>query len=251
MYFFKKAWPFAVAAIIVGVGAFVFGRVNKPPSQITIYKQVTPTPKAQENAIETSEEVVENQISDPVRAQTPLHVAADMDGTDREAATSAAEENHGETTGETTVPHITKDVVPPELSREAMERRREEAMKEKQILEIVEELRTYADRDVSPEESIRVIELQEELLRIQQERGLLHQEGGNTFETLDYLKFSAAHVTEDGRFPTAQGTRLLEKLSNLGPDTPEKQTVLEHLTQVLNTAIENGDEYFQVDPNQQ
>ena len=200
MYFLKKAWPFVLAAIVVSVGAFVFGRANKPPSVVTIYKQVTPTQKAGKNAIDTSEKAVENQVSPPVRVQTPLHVTGSED------VTFVTEGNHSETT---TVPHVTKGAVPPELSREVMERHHEDAMKEKQVLEIMGELRTYANRDISREESTRVIELQEKLVRIQQERGLLYREGGNTFETLDYLKFSAAHITEDGRFPTVQGHAFL------------------------------------------
>ena len=30
MYFLKKVWIFAIAAIVVGVGVFFFGRANKP-----------------------------------------------------------------------------------------------------------------------------------------------------------------------------------------------------------------------------
>lgn len=34
MHFLKKGWPFVFAAIVVSIGAFIFGRAQKPPAPV-------------------------------------------------------------------------------------------------------------------------------------------------------------------------------------------------------------------------
>ena len=118
MYFLKKAWPFVVAAIVVSIGAFVLGRVNKPePSVVTIYKEVAPTPESNEAQRSTAE--VAGHVPTPPESmagtghdrRTPI----ELRGTEGEAVPSDAEGNtKGSVVAEGTTPRNTKGVVPPE-----------------------------------------------------------------------------------------------------------------------------------------
>lgn len=246
MYFLKKGLPFAMAAIVVGVGAFFWGRTNKPGPPVTIYKAVQPVPKANE-AQNTRAGVADHVYTESTsetghRSRSPIELRE----TEGEEITSNAEDDTNKSmVGEEPTPHIAKGEVPPELSREAMERRHEEYRQQQRVLEIMEEIRGYANNSVtSREDTLRVLELQEELLRIQQERGLLDQTSGDVFKFLEFSKIAATHTTDDGRFPTAKAAVLIEGIRDLTPDSPEKQVALERLNQVVATAMENGDAYF-------
>ena len=248
MYFLKKVWIFAMAAIVVGVGAFFWGRTNKPGPPVTIYKAVQPAPKA--SAVQNTRAEVADHVHIPPestsetghRSRSPIEVRE----TEGEKTTSNAEgDTNKSMVGEEPTPHIAKDEVPPELSREAMERRHEDYRQQQRVLEIMEEIRGYANNSVtSREDTLRVLELQEELLRIQQARGLLDQTGGDVFKFLEFSKIAATHTTDDGRFPTAKASVLIEGIRYLTPGSPEKQVALERLNQVVATAMENGDKYF-------
>ena len=252
MYFLKKVWIFAIAAIAVGVGAFFFSRANKPGSPVTIYKVVQPTPKANE-AQNTRAEVADHVYIPPEstsEAGHRGHSPIEHRETEGEEGTSNVEgDTNKSMVGEEPTPHIDKGEVPPELSREAMERRHEEYRQQQRVLEIVEEMKRYANNSVnSREDNLRILELQQELLRIQQERGLLDdQTGGDVFKAHEFLKTALTHTTDDGRFPTAKASVLIEGIREHTPDSPEKQVALERLNRVVATAIENGDAYF--DPN--
>lgn len=252
MLFWKKVWIFALVAVIVCVIGFIFGRSQAPEVPGTIYKTVeTPQREIDHRAQDI---ITEAGKQAPQTPDTPQGVKSEpeetvLDETDSDAFNSFSVERDGEMTeGGVATPDDAKREVPPELSSEAMEELHREAAFETRIREIQSELSTFANRDISNEEFLHVIELQEELLSIQKERGLLHQEGGDVSATFDHFKFTAQHMTEDGRFPTRHGQRLLEGIRSTGPDTPEKQQAMEHLTRVLNIAIENGDEYFKLDP---
>ena len=246
MYFLKKVWIFAMAAIVVGVGAFFFGRTSKLGPPVTIYKAVQPAPKANE-AQNTRAGVVDHVYTESTsetshRGRSPIELRE----TEGEEITSNAEDDTNKSmVGEEPTPHIAKGEVPPELSREAMERRHEEYRQQQRVLEIMEEIRGYANNSVtSREDTLRVLELQEELLRIQQARGLLDQTDGDVFKFLEFSKIAATHTTDDGRFPTAKASVLIEGIRDLTPGSPEKHVALERLNQVVATAMENGDEYF-------
>ncbi|MDE0684790.1 MAG: hypothetical protein OXI63_17870 [Candidatus Poribacteria bacterium] len=248
MYFLKKAWLFAMAAIVVGVGVFFFGRANKPGPPVTIYKAVQPAPKA--NVTQNTRAEVADHVYIPPestsevghRGRSPIELRE----TEGEEVTSNAEgDTNKSMVGEEPTPHLAKGEVPPELSREAMERRHEDYRQQQRVLEIMEEIRGYANNSVTNrEDTLRVLELQEELLRIQQKRGLLEQTGGDVFKALEFSKIAATHTTDDGRFPTAKASVLIEGIRELTPDFPEKQVALERLNQVVATAMENGDEYL-------
>ncbi len=248
MYFLKKVWLFAMAAIVVGVGAFFFGRANKPGPPIIIYKAVQPAPKANE-AQNTRAEVADHVYIPPESTSEAGHRGIELRETEGEKITSnAADDTNKSMVGEEPTPHTAKGEVPPELSREAMERRHEDYRQQQRVLEIMEEIKGYANNSVtSKEDNLRVIELQEELLRIQQARGLLEQTSGDVFKVLEFSKIALTHTTDDGRFPTAKASVLIKGIRELTPDSPEKQVALERLNRVVATAMENGDEYF--DPN--
>lgn len=252
MFFFKKGWIFVIVAVIVCVVGFIFGRSQAPDVPVTIYKPVETTQRTTVRRVQdTTTETDKHASQTPY---TPQGVKSEseevvLDAPESEDVNSLSVEREGEiTSGVVAAPDNAKGEVPPELSSEAMEELHREAAFDTRIREIQSELSTFANRDISNEEFLHVIELQEELLSIQKERGLLHQEGGDVSATFDHLKFTAQHMTEDGRFPTRHGHRLLEGLRSTGPDSPEKQQAVEHLTRVLNIAIENGDEYFKLDP---
>ena len=237
-----------MAAIVVGVGVFFFGRANKPGPPVTIYKAVQPAPKA--NVTQNTRAEVADHVYIPPestsevghRGRSPIELRE----TEGEEVTSNAEgDTNKSMVGEEPTPHLAKGEVPPELSREAMERRHEDYRQQQRVLEIMEEIRGYANNSVTNrEDTLRVLELQEELLRIQQKRGLLEQTGGDVFKALEFSKIAATHTTDDGRFPTAKASVLIEGIRELTPDFPEKQVALERLNQVVATAMENGDEYL-------
>ena len=251
MYFLKKVWLFAIAVIVVGVGAFFFGRANKPGPPVTIYKAVQPTPKANE-AQNTRAGFADHVYIPPESTSETGHrdrSPIELGDTEGEEGISNAESNTNKSmVGEEPTPHIAKGEAPPEHSREAMERSHKEYRQQQRVLEIMEEIRGYANNSVnSREDTLRVLELQEELLRIQQERGQLYQTGGDAFKVNEFFKTVLTHTTDDGRFPTAKASVLIEGIRESTPDFLEKQVALERLNRIVATAIENGDEYF--DPN--
>ena len=248
MYFLKKVWSFAIAAIVVGVGAFFFGRANKPESPVTIYKAVQPVPKANEIQ-NTRAEFADHVYIPPESTSEAGHrgrLPIELRETESEGGTSNAEDNINKSmVGQEPTPHIAKGEVPPEHSREAMERSHEEYRQQQRVLEIMEEIRGYANNSVnSREDTLRLLELQEELLRIQQERGQLYQTGGDAFKVNEFFKTVLTHTTDDGRFPTAKASVLIEGIRENTLNFPEKQVALERLNRIVATAIENGDEYF-------
>ena len=226
---------------------FFSGVLTNRPPRVTIYKVVQPTPKANE-AQNTGAEVGDYVYIPPEstsetghRSRSPIELRE----TEGEEITPNAEgDTNKSMVAEEPTPHIAKGEVPPELSREAMERRHEEYRQQQRVLEIVEEMRRYANNSVnSKEDTLRLLELQQELLRIQQERGLLDdQTGGDVFKAHEFLKTTITHTTDDGRFPTAKASVLIEGIREHMPDSPEKQVALERLNWVVATAMENGDE---------
>lgn len=254
MYFLKKAWPFVVAAIVVSIGAFVLGRVNKPESSVvTIYKQVTPTPKANRAQGATAEVAGDVHTPPESTSETGYDRRAPIElreTGDESVASDAEGDANGSVIVKESMPHITKGEVPSELSREAMERSHKEYRQQQRILEIMEEMGHYANNSpTSREDAARFIELRQELLRIQQERGQLHQTGGDVFKTNEFFKMALTHTTDDGRFPTSKASILIEGIRENTPDSPEKRVALERLNRIVATAIENGDEYFDLNSN--
>ena len=256
MYFLKKAWPFAIAAIVMGIGVFLFGRANKPVPPVTIYKVIQPTPKADE-AQHTRADVAGHVHTPPESTSKTDHRSSspiELRETEGEEIISNAEGNtHTSVVEEEPTSDIAEGEVPPELSEEARERRREEYNRQQQrVLEIREEIERYADNsNGSRAEHLRLIELTQELLRIQQERGMLYEDTdgavSKTFQAFEFFKTVDAHTTDDGRFPTAKADVLIEAMREHTPDSPEKQIFLERINRIVATAIENGDEYL--DPN--
>ena len=249
MYFLKKVWIFAIAAIVVGVSVFFLGRANKPGPPVTIYKVVQPAPEA--NAAQNTRAEVADHAYIPPESTSETshrgHSLIERRETEGEEGISNAEgDTNKSMVEEELTPHIAKSEVPPELSREAMERRHEEYKQQQRVLEIVEEMRRYANNSGnSREDTLRLLELQQELLRIQQARGLLDdQTGGDVFKAHEFLKTAITHTTDDGRFPTAKASVLIKGIREHTPDSPEKQVTLERLNRVVAIAMENGDAYF-------
>lgn len=252
MLFLKKVWFFALVAVIVCLVCFIFGRSQAPDVPVTIYKTVeTPTPqreidrRARDITTETDKQAPQTLDTSQVAKSESEETV--LDEIDSDALNSFSVGHDGEMTERVVAaPDNAKGEVPPELSSEAMEHLHEEHRRQIRIRDILEELSTYANRDISNEEFLRVIDLQEELQNIEKERGNLQEDDLGLSAAFDYVRFAATHMTEDGRFPTQQGQRLLEGLRSTVPDTPERQQAIEHLTRVLNIAIENGDEYFKL-----
>lgn len=253
MSFLKKSWPFVLAGVIVCIGGFVFGLANNPKSPIKIYKTVDPTQmepvhQTQGSAREGDRQAPQtSNFSQGTVQSTQQEPVRDPSGSD--IVTSSSVESDSKTTeGVVAESPDTKGAVPPELSRKAMERLHRETRREQRIREIMEEISTYANRDISNKEFLQVVELQEELVRIQQESGMHYQEKEGISAMFNYFKFAATHMTEDGRFPTGEGQRLIEGIQATAPDSVEKQQAIEQLNQTLKIAIENGDEYFKLGP---
>lgn len=241
----------ALAFFILCIGGFVFWRANTPKPPIKIYKTVDPTQmepvhQAQGSARETDRHVPQTPDASQGTVQSTQQAPA-REPSGRDIATSV-ERDAKTTDSATAASQNTKGAVPAELSSEAMERLQVAYTRQQRVNEIMAELNTFANRRINTEELSRVIELQEELHRIGKEDGTFDAEDAKITAAFDYMKFASTHMTEDGRFPTQQGTRLIENFKSVVPDTPESQQAIDQLTQALNIAIENGDKYFKLYP---
>ena len=251
----KKGWIFVIVAVIICVVGFIFGRSQAPQAPIKIYKAVETTQESPKHVVKDASQV-QTQTESPSASRDAetgdqKSSAIEVSAFESEEIMTHAEAPHSESIveGETTS-HITKGAVPPELSRDAMERTHKEYQQEQRVLDIMAEMSEYANKSsISREDSLRVLKLQQELLQIQQDRGMLHQEGGNAFENNEFLQFATTRTTDDGRFPTSKGHLLIEGIRKNTPDSPEKQDSLERIHRIVTAAIENGDEYFYLNPD--
>ena len=81
MSFLKKVLPFAVAALVVSTGAFIFRRANKPEAPIKVYKTTLPpsTTHTSQNAVipadtqmvETPEPQTDARNDSPIVSEMP------------------------------------------------------------------------------------------------------------------------------------------------------------------------------------
>ena len=249
MIFLKKAWPFVVAAIVVSIGAFVLGRANKPPSVVTIYKEVTPVPKANRSQSPTAE--VSGHVHTLPESTSETGHRGELRGPGSESVSSDAEGDANDSlVAEETASRVTKGGVPPELSREAMEQLDERARLQQQRDEIRKALQTFSGRDLSNEEFLHVLDLRKEYQSVQQKLGVFEAEGVDTSAGLDYFRFMATHSQKDGRIPTSKAPQFLELFEKVGKNLSEQQSIehqamLEQFGKIAHQAIENGDEYFQ------
>ena len=222
MSFLKKSWPFVLVGVIVCIGGFVFWRANTPKSPITIYKTVDPTQmdpvhQAQGSARETDRHAPQTPDSSQGTVQSTQQAPV-RDPSGRDIATSV-ERDTKTTDGVTAASQNTKGAVPAELSSEAMDRLYEEHQRQQRIDEILAELKTFANTDINKKDFFRILELKEELHRLSKEYGTSDAEEAARTAAVDHIKFAATHMTEDGRFPTQHGTRLIESLQSAAPDT--------------------------------
>ena len=245
MSFVKKAWPLILTVLVVSIGAFLFGRANKPAPPVKIYKVTTPTQQQIEaptkTEAKTDSSIVQNQGSRPA-TDGSLQESPDIPRTDSKEGALATEVVPSEPTSGTPV---TKGAVPPELSREAMEQLQKQEELRKRSAEIWAELQTFANREISNEEFLHALDLQKEHFRIQQELGIFDKDGQDSALDFEYFRFMATHSTEDGRLPTSRAIQFLDLFERTGPNTPEHQSMLRQFRKIAHQAMENGDEYFQ------
>ena len=127
-----------------------------------------------------------------------------------------------------------------ELRRELLQTRQ---------LEIQNQIENIArvDGSIDPKEALKVLELQEEMLRIGEKLSAnVYDDGGNLNDTLRVFnmmremgRFMATHMTQDGRFPVSKGPELAEMLGKWNSEATER------MRKVIQNAVENGDEFIQ------
>lgn len=127
-----------------------------------------------------------------------------------------------------------------ELRRQTLENRQHELWKQIQAM-------GRGGGSIDPEESLKVLELQEEMLRIGEELGTNHFDDGGSFD--DFLRvsemmremgrFMAKHMTKDGKFPVSKGMELADMLEKWDSEAPRR------MRKVIQNAIESGDEFIQ------
>ena len=121
---------------------------------------------------------------------------------------------------------------------------RERSLEERRA-EIMSALQQYADKELSNEEFLNVIDLQEEHLRIQQDLGLLEIDETQLSSQFEYFRFIANHTTADGRIPTAKASEFMGLVEKLGSNIPELRSLLPLFRESIDAAKKNGDVYFQ------
>ena len=86
--------------------------------------------------------------------------------------------------------------------------------------------------------TLRMLDLEEEMLTIQQEQGLLHTHGGNPFNEIKMMRLVFSSLT-DGKVPVSIGEQIATYLEEDGQH--EAAAMYRVVTQ---RAIENGDEFY-------
>ena len=135
-----------------------------------------------------------------------------------------------------TAPQLSVD----ELRRRTLETRQRELWKQIEAM-------ARGDGSINPEKALKVLELQEEMLRIGEELGTNRFDDGGSFD--DFLRvadmaremggFMATHMTKDGKFPVSKGPALADMLEKWDSEAAER------MRKVIQNAIESGDEFIQ------
>ena len=127
-----------------------------------------------------------------------------------------------------------------DLQRRTLENRQHELWKKIQAI-------GREGGNIDPHDALKVLELQEEMLRIGEELGTNRYDDGGSFD--DFLRvsemmremgrFMAKHMTKDGKFPVSKGMELADMLEKLDSEAPRR------MRKVIQNAIESGDEFIQ------
>ena len=124
------------------------------------------------------------------------------------------------------------------------EKVREQQM-EARAMEIWEQLLSFSEGEISTEEFLRFNELKAEHLRIMQELGRLHVEGGkDPFVGMEIQKLLATNSTSEGLLPVSVAPRFIGLLETRG-STEMAETV----RSAAKKATDNGEEFFTLMPD--
>ena len=129
----------------------------------------------------------------------------------------------------------------PQLSAEELRRR----TLENRQLELWKQIQAMArgDGSIDSKHALKVLELQEEMLRIGEELGNSYFDDGSSSD--DFLRvaemgrFMASRMTKDGKLPVSKAPALADMLEKWNPDAGAK------MRRVIQNAIESGDEFIQ------
>ena len=127
-----------------------------------------------------------------------------------------------------------------ELRRRTLENRQHELWKQIQAI-------GREGGSIDPQDTLKVLELQEEMLRIGEELGTNRYDDGGSFD--DFLRvselmremgrFMSSHMTKDGKLPVSKAPEMADMLEKWDADAGEK------MRKVIQNAIESGDEFIQ------
>lgn len=116
---------------------------------------------------------------------------------------------------------------------------REQQM-EMRAMEIWDQLLSFPEGEITKEEFLRFNELKAEHLRIMQELGRLHVEGGNDpFIGMEIQKLLATNSTSEGLLPVSIAPRFIELLETRG-----NIEMAETVRSAAKQATDNGEEFF-------
>lgn len=90
-----------------------------------------------------------------------------------------------------------------------------------------------------PAQALEIVELQEEMLKLQQERGTLVTKGEDPFLPIKIGKLMLSNMTNDNRLPVSVGVEFVDLLVESGDIDGAAQIYM-----ATQRAMENGDEFF-------
>lgn len=127
-----------------------------------------------------------------------------------------------------------------DLQRRTLENRQHELWKKIQAI-------GREGGNIDPHDALKVLELQEEMLRIGEELGTNRYDDGGSFD--DFLRvsemmremgrFMSSHMTKGGKLPVSKAPEMADMLEKWDADAGEK------MRKVIQNAIESGDEFIQ------
>lgn len=239
MSILKKLWVFILVGMIVGIGAFIFGRSQAPQGPITIYKAVQPSQLETDRQAQNIATEIDRQAS-----QTP---GTPPQGSVQSEAQGSVLPPGGDIVTDTSIDpasEMTESVVDgsdedkaPSLSAEEL--RRQELLQQRasiheQLQTLVPPGHTVHSAD-DPELMSQLLELREELVQIEGKLNGYIDTGA--LSAINLSKTMNRNLDQDGNLSVIGAEEVADFFQQDG-----KPEVAERLRLVIQNARKNGDE---------
>lgn len=239
MSFLKKAWPFALAGLVViCVWTVVHLRSNKPLAPVKIYEVPRRTPQGESNTEpvirQDTQTVKTSKHQDPETNENP--VMSDTYLTD-EVLDTKAEDIYENENIDLYALDTEESSAMPQLSDEEL--RRQELLQRQ--VEIYDQLKTIAPEGVTvhssddPEGVLRALELFKELSQIDEE--LSGYSSDNALRMIQRSINMTRSLNSDGKLPVVAAAKMAETWEQDG-----NFEAANRMHQVVQKAVESGDE---------